>query len=53
MYYIVLGFAVTLIVAMIVNTIFREPNREYNPDLFTPFVADRLKRSKQNNVGLK
>lgn len=47
MYYVVLGFAVTLIVANIVNAIFHGTNRDHNPDLFTPFVANRLKRRKQ------
>ncbi|XP_025404788.1 putative sodium-dependent multivitamin transporter [Sipha flava] len=44
MYYIVLGFLVTLVVALIVSALFRGKNRDLNPDLFTPFVARRLKR---------
>lgn len=48
MYYIVLGFSVTFIVGMIVSSIFCRTNREYNPDLFTPFVANRLKRREKD-----
>lgn len=44
LYYIVLGFMVTFVVAMVVSAIFRGTNRDYNPDLFTPYVANRLKR---------
>lgn len=47
MYYIFIGFAVTIIVANIVNTIFHKTTREHNPDLFVTFVANRLKRRKQ------
>lgn len=48
MYYIALGFAVTFIVALIVSAIFRGVNHDYNPDLFTPFVAKRLKRREKD-----
>ncbi|XP_001951358.1 putative sodium-dependent multivitamin transporter isoform X1 [Acyrthosiphon pisum] len=44
LYYIVLGFLVTFVVAMIVSAIFRGKKRDHNPDLFTPCVANRLKR---------
>lgn len=43
MYYIVLGFLVTFIVALIFSAIFKESHCN-NPDLFTPFVAKRLKK---------
>jgi len=49
LYYIVLGFMVTFLVAMIVSAIFRGTNRDYNPDLFTPYVANRLKRRDIDN----
>jgi len=49
LYYIVLGFMVTFLVAMIVSAIFRGTNRDYNPDLFTPYVANRLKRRDKDN----
>ncbi|XP_022183212.1 putative sodium-dependent multivitamin transporter [Myzus persicae] len=44
LYYIVLGFLVTFVVAMIVSAIFRGKTRDHNPDLFTPYVAKRLLR---------
>lgn len=44
LYYIVLGFMVTFVVAMIVSAIFRGTSCVYNPDLFTPCVANRLKK---------
>jgi len=42
MYCIVLGFLVTFLVALVVSSIFKE-ERCHNPDLFTPFVAKRLR----------
>lgn len=44
MYCIVLGFMVTFLVALMVSSIFKEEHCD-NPDLFTPFVAKRLKKS--------
>ncbi|XP_025411164.1 putative sodium-dependent multivitamin transporter [Sipha flava] len=43
MYYIVLGFIVTFIVALIISAVFKESYCN-NPDLFTPFVAKRLRK---------
>lgn len=48
MYIIVIGFIVTFTVALIVSSIFREPDCD-NPDLFTPFVAKRLIKRRLNN----
>ncbi|KAL4148785.1 hypothetical protein QTP88_002943 [Uroleucon formosanum] len=44
MYGIVLGFMVTFLVALVVSSIFKEERCD-NPDLFTPFVAKRLRKS--------
>jgi len=44
MYCIVLGFMVTFLVALVVSSIFKEKRCD-NPDLFTPFVAKRLRKS--------
>lgn len=44
MYCIVLGFMVTFIVALVVSSIFKEKHCD-NPDLFTPFVSKRLRKS--------
>jgi len=43
MYYIVLGFAVTFVIALIVSAISPESNCD-DPDLFSPFVAKRLRK---------
>jgi len=43
LYCIVLGFMVTFLVALVVSSIFNEPHCN-NPDLFTPFVARRLRK---------
>lgn len=43
MYYIVLGFLVTCIVALTVSA-FTHGSDCVDPDLFTPFVAKRLKK---------
>lgn len=42
MYYIVLGFIVTFVIALIITAIFPESNCD-DPNLFTPFVAKRLR----------
>jgi len=44
MYCIVLGFMVTFLIALVVSSIFKEEHCD-NPDLFTPFVAKRLRKS--------
>ncbi|XP_060858651.1 putative sodium-dependent multivitamin transporter isoform X2 [Metopolophium dirhodum] len=49
LYYIVLGFLVTFVVAMTVSAIFRGKKRDHNPDLFTPCVANRLKRRRDRD----
>lgn len=43
MYYIVLGFIITFVVALIVSAIFHEANCN-NPDLFMPFIAKGLRK---------
>lgn len=43
MYYIVLGFIVTCVVALIVSAIFHESDCN-NPDLFMPFIEKRLRK---------
>ncbi|CAH1713808.1 unnamed protein product [Aphis gossypii] len=43
LYCIVLGFLVTFLVALVVSSIFKEAHCD-NPDLFTPFVAQRLRK---------
>lgn len=43
MYYIVLGFIVTFLVALLVSAIFPTSDCD-NPDLFTPIVAKRLRK---------
>ncbi|XP_050430507.1 putative sodium-dependent multivitamin transporter [Adelges cooleyi] len=43
MYYIVLGFAVTFIFGLVVSAAFGGSHYT-NPDLFTPFVAERIKK---------
>jgi len=44
MYYIVLGFVVTFVIALIVNAIYPESICD-NPDLFAPFVTKRFRKS--------
>ncbi|XP_050533540.1 putative sodium-dependent multivitamin transporter [Daktulosphaira vitifoliae] len=57
MYYIVLGFAATLLVGMIVSAIFRDPNNFIEPELFAPFVAKQLRKRgmffKQDSVKME
>lgn len=43
MYYIVLGFIITFVVALLISAISPESNCD-NLDLFTPFVAKRLRK---------
>lgn len=43
MYCTALGFLVTFITALVISAILREPDCD-NPDLFTPFVAKRLRK---------
>jgi len=52
MYYIVLGFLVTFLVGLIVSAIFRGANRECAPELFTPFVRNRLKRREKDHTNI-
>ncbi|XP_050531819.1 putative sodium-dependent multivitamin transporter isoform X2 [Daktulosphaira vitifoliae] len=49
MYYVVLGFAVTFIVGLIVSAMFYDSNRVVDPELFTPFIASRLKKTRNFN----
>ncbi|VVC36870.1 Sodium/solute symporter [Cinara cedri] len=51
MYYVVLGFAVTCMMAVIVNAIFRAgKNRNCNPDLFMPIIAKNMKNRKNDST---
>lgn len=43
MYCTALGFLVTFIVALVISSFLRESDCD-NPDLFTPFVAKRLRK---------
>jgi len=49
MYYIVIGFIITFVMGIIVSAIFREQNPDYNPDLFTPFIAQRLQKREKDS----
>lgn len=44
MYYVVLGFIITCIVAVFISVIFHGSNDYVDPDLFTPYVANRLRK---------
>lgn len=51
MYYIVLGFIITFVVALLISVIFPGSDCD-NPDLFTPFIAKRLRKHRllRNNL---
>jgi len=46
MYYIVLGFIATIIVALTVSAISGGSSSLVDPDLFTPIIAKKLKKQR-------
>ncbi|KAK7602470.1 hypothetical protein V9T40_008059 [Parthenolecanium corni] len=44
LYYIVLGFLITLVLSILLSLIKSDPNSSNNPDLFTPLVANYLRK---------
>jgi hypothetical protein len=56
MWYVVIGFLVTLLVGIIISYIIswcsKEPDTVYNPDLFAPLVRSYVKRRYQTRTAV-